>query len=120
MPRRAARPRPLAGCGRSGGPRCWQPARGTDPRFDAFCDRLLARFAAKAAQEQLEPQARQLVGELALAVSAAILLQQDAQIGDLFCRSRLDGSAASGMTFGNLPAHPAIDRLIERALPDIG
>jgi putative acyl-CoA dehydrogenase len=96
------------------------PARGADPRFDASCTRLLARFAAKHAQERLELQARQLVGELALAVSAAILLQQDAEIGDLFCRSRLDGSAASGMTFGNLPAHPAIDRLIERALPDIG
>ena len=97
-----------------------QPARGSDPRFDAFCNRLLARFAARPAQEPLEAQARQLVGELALAVSAAILLQQDADIGDLFCRSRLDGTAASGMTFGNLPEHPAIDRLIERALPDIG
>ena len=98
-----------------------QPARGTNACFDAFCERLLARFATKpAAPDALEPQARQLVGELAVAVSAAILLEHDAEIGDLFCRSRLEGSAASGMTFGNLPAHPALDRLIERALPDIG
>jgi putative acyl-CoA dehydrogenase len=97
-----------------------RPARGANAAFDAFCERLMGRLATKPAQEQLEPQARRLVGELALAVSASILLQQDAAIGDLFCRSRLDGTAASGMTFGNLPLHPAIDRLLERAVPDIG
>ena len=97
-----------------------QPARGSNPRFDAFCKRLLGRFTGPVAQDSLEPQARQLVGELALAVSAAILLQEDAELGDLFCRSRLDGTAAAGMAFGSLPPHPAIDRLLERALPDIG
>ena len=97
-----------------------QPARGSHPVYDRFCDRLTARFGAGHEQEQLESQARQLVGDLALAVSASILLQHSGDIGDLFCRSRLDGPAGSGMTFGNLPAHPAMASLIERALPDVG
>ncbi|MBA3478828.1 MAG: isovaleryl-CoA dehydrogenase [Lautropia sp.] len=101
-----------------------QPARGSNSIFDAFCDRLVARFRSsqlqEQLQEQLESQARRLASDIALAVSAAILLQASAEIGDLFCRSRLDGPAGSGMTFGNLPEHPAMPTLIERALPTIG
>ena len=95
-----------------------QPARGSNAVYDRFCDRLTARLGT--GQDQLEPQARQLVTDLALAVSASILLQHSGETGDLFCRARLDGPAGSGMTFGNLPAHPAIASLIERALPDVG
>jgi putative acyl-CoA dehydrogenase len=95
-------------------------ARGADAGYDSFCDALAARLVAVQPQEQQELQARRLVAELALAVSAALLLRHSADAGDLFCRSRLQGSAGAGMTFGNLPEHPAMAGLIERALPDVG
>ena len=97
-----------------------EPARGGNAIYDRFCDRLTARFATGQAQEQRELQARQLVSDLALAVSASLLLQHAGDAGDLFCRSRLDGPPGYGMTFGNLPEHPAMASLIERALPDVG
>jgi len=98
-----------------------QPARGISAFYDAFCDRLVARFRLQQSQEEREMQARQLATEVALAVSASLLLQHSPDIGDLFCRSRLCGEVpGAGLTFGSLPGHPAVDRLIERALPETG
>ena len=95
-----------------------RPARGSNPIYDRFCDRLTARFVAQD-PAQMEAQARRLVSDIALAVSASLLLQHAGDTGDLFCQSRLDDRAGAGMTFGNLPAHPAAAALLERALPPI-
>lgn len=97
-----------------------EPARGVNPIYDRFCDRLLARLVPGQPRDELELQARGLVGDLALAVSASLLLQCSEPIGDLFCRSRLEGSSGAGMIFGNLPAHPALADLIRRGLPEVG
>ena len=105
-------------------------ARGANAIYDRCCDRLAQRLlvpADPATSAQTEGQARALVAELALAMSASLLLRHSPDIGDLFCRARLDGSPASGLAFGALPDHPAIGRLIDRlepvhgdAAPDVG
>ncbi|MGE0799581.1 MAG: isovaleryl-CoA dehydrogenase [Lautropia sp.] len=102
------------------------PARGADRVFDAAADRLLGRLAGpaallQAAPEQQQREARRLASEIALAVSAALLLQHAPDgIGELFCAARLDAPAASGLVFGHLPAHPAETSLLARAVPDVG
>jgi putative acyl-CoA dehydrogenase len=98
-------------------------ARGAHPAYDACCKRLAKRLAARPAaggQEATEAGARHFVGELALAMSAALLLRHQPEIGELFCQARLGGTAGSGLAFGTLPDHPAIGRLIDRAVPDVG
>ena len=104
----------------------WQPARGAHPAFDRLHERLMARLAGSEPLTKADPDlqqrdARRLVSDLALATSAALLLQHAPDdIGVLFCEARLAQPAVAGLAFGQLPVHPAEHRLIERALPDIG
>jgi putative acyl-CoA dehydrogenase len=99
-------------------------ARGAHPVYDSCCDRLASRLLVRpdpAASAQTESGARALVAELALAMSACVLLRHAPDIGDLFCQARLAGTPGSGLAFGTLPDHPAIDRLIDRfSTPDVG
>ena len=94
--------------------------RGAHAAYDRCCDRLANRLLVRtdpADAAQTEGQARNLVAELALAMSAGLLLRHAPDIGDLFCRARLEGSPGSGLAFGTLPDHPAIAQLIERVQP---
>ncbi len=64
---------------------------------------------------ELEFRARDLVGRMALALQAALLLQHGpAPIAEAFCRSRLSGR---GFHLGTLPVGSATELLIERADP---
>ncbi len=95
-------------------------ARGAHAAYDSCCDRLASRLLVRrdpAASGETEGQARVLVAELALAMSACLLLRHAPDIGDLFCRARLAGTPGSGLAFGTLPDHPAVARLIDRLEP---
>ena len=58
--------------------------------------------------------ARQVIEKMALAMQSSLLLQTGRpEIGELFITSRLDRRGIGN--FGNLPPHPAVDVLLERA-----
>jgi putative acyl-CoA dehydrogenase len=89
-----------------------QRASGRNALYDA---RLGQIRAALAEQENLEYRSRQLVGNLALQLQAAILLQDgDALVADAFCAARL-GDVQSGWLYGTLPATIDCASLIGRA-----
>ena len=71
-------------------------ARGADLRLDG---RLVRLSNALADQNALEPRARQLVEQLALALQASVLVQHaPAAVADAFCVSRLSDNP--GRQFG--------------------
>ena len=83
-------------------------ARGGDSRLDAHLDRLgdLSRDP--------EFEARRLVGDLALALQASLLVRNaPPAVADAFCAARLEGG---GRVFGALPAGVDAGTIVERAL----
>jgi putative acyl-CoA dehydrogenase len=88
-------------------------ARGAHPAYDRFCAVLKERLADAAA---LEPAARRLTQDLALAVQASLLARHaPAPVSDAFCDSRLREDL--GGTFGTLSPRAPFDALLERAMP---
>jgi putative acyl-CoA dehydrogenase len=85
---------------------------GADPRLDRFAATLEAELPA--ARQTEEGLARRLVGRMAVALQAALLVRHaPPAVSDAFCASRLENEA--GGTFGMLPA--GIDRraIVDRA-----
>ena len=90
-----------------------EAARGAHPAYDDFCAALKERLSDAAT---LEPAARRLTQDLALAVQASLLVRHaPAFVAEAFCGSRLTGDL--GGTFGTLAPQAAFDALIERAMP---
>jgi putative acyl-CoA dehydrogenase len=87
-------------------------ARGGDRRLDAWIDALEADLAAPG---EAEPVARRLVGRMALALEASLLVRTaPPEVADSFCGGRLgDG----GVVFGTLPAGSDCAALVARATP---
>ncbi|MDY0021023.1 isovaleryl-CoA dehydrogenase [Arenimonas caeni] len=89
-------------------------ARGGDPALDAEIDAL--RAFLQQPPDALEAAARRLAERMALALQASLLLRgAPAPVAAAFCAARLGGG--QGLAYGTLPAGPAWDLLIERALP---
>ncbi|HJW51641.1 MAG TPA: isovaleryl-CoA dehydrogenase [Burkholderiaceae bacterium] len=89
-------------------------ARGTNRRYDAFVDALIADLARPDIDEG---EARALTERIALAMQARLLIEGGpAAVADAFCTSRL-GSDGWGRTFGTLPADIDPAPLLARALP---
>ena len=88
--------------------------RGRNADFDRELAWLAQAFGDTTA---LELRARRVVERMALALQASVLLDEraDAQVAEMFCRSRLGGER--GLVFGTLPADAPFGRLLERALP---
>ncbi len=87
-----------------------EEARGGDARLDALLDRL-----ASISVEDPEFEARRVVGELALALQASLLVRNSPpEVADAFCAGRLDG--AGGRVFGTLPPGVDAPAIVERAL----
>jgi putative acyl-CoA dehydrogenase len=86
-------------------------AQGANRFYDAFLQQvefLLVRLP------QETGLARQLVEKLALALQAALLLQQDNDlIGDAFCQARLQPE--TGLLYGALPAGIKLREIIDRS-----
>lgn len=86
-------------------------------------DRSFTAFAAALAKEvdhagaDLEPHARRLMSQAAVALQASLLRQHaPSDVADLFIASRLDRDG--GVEFGTLPAQGAVlARIAERAVP---
>jgi putative acyl-CoA dehydrogenase len=88
-------------------------ARGADLRLDG---RLVRLSNALADQNALEPRARQLVEQLALALQASVLVQHaPAAVADAFCVSRLSDNP--GRQFGGLPNGFDLGAICARAMP---
>lgn len=87
-------------------------ARGRHPAYDRHLDRLGKLLAAPQ-----EADARRLAEAIALAVSAARLLQDNGIAGEAFCLGRLQ-QGAGGNAFGGGPALEAA-ALLQRARPDL-
>jgi putative acyl-CoA dehydrogenase len=90
-----------------------QSARGADLRLDARLVRLNNLLADRGS---LEPRARQLVEQLALALQGSLLVRHaPAPVADAFCASRLSDSP--GRQFGVLPAGLDLAAICARARP---
>ena len=88
-------------------------ARGADPRFDAFVERLRVELGDFAA---IERRARRLVEHMALALQGSLLLRHaPAAVAEAFCASRLAGDR--GLAFGTLPSGVDCEAIVERARP---
>ncbi len=88
-------------------------AAGGNAHLDASAARLERRLREA---EIAEAQARDLVEQMALVLSAAIVVQQSPPaVADAFCRSRLGGEW--GRSFGTLPAGVDVAAILERAFP---
>jgi len=87
-------------------------ARGRHPAYDRHLDRLGKLLAAPQ-----EADARRLAEAIALAVSAARLLQDNGIAGEAFCLGRLQ-QGAGGNAFGGGAALDAA-ALLQRARPDL-
>lgn len=89
-------------------------AKGADRRLDAFIDRLGRWFKDPSG---LEPQARRLTEELALALQGALLVQHaPPAVADAFCAGRLAGEG--GYAYGTLPASVDPEPILRRASPN--
>ncbi|MGB5131123.1 MAG: acyl-CoA dehydrogenase family protein, partial [Steroidobacteraceae bacterium] len=89
------------------------PARGRDPRLDAFAARLTDDLVSA---QQDEAGARRFAGRLVLAQQAALLIEYaPPNVAEAFCASRLAG--ADGRVFGALDIASACTTIIERAAP---
>jgi len=85
-------------------------ARGANAQLDAHLDRVAAL-----APTDPEFEARAVVGELALALQASLLVRHaPAAVSDAFCAGRLDG--AGGRVYGTLPAGVDTGAILERVL----
>lgn len=85
--------------------------RGSHPELDREIDWLLRTFDEV---ETLELRSRMVVERMALALQAVVLLDGgDAEVADIWCRSRLGGQ--HGLNYGTLPADAPLQRLIDRA-----
>ena len=85
--------------------------RGADPRYDKFLDRLGSAFDDPAT---IEMRARRIVGDLAVALQASLLLRHGhPAVTEAFLASRLAGD--HGDVFGTLPAGLDLAPIIERA-----
>jgi putative acyl-CoA dehydrogenase len=85
-------------------------ARGGNGLLDAQLDRLAALAPADP-----EFEARRVVGDLALALQASLLVRHaPAAVADAFCAARLEG--AGGRVYGTLPAGVDAGAILERAL----
>jgi putative acyl-CoA dehydrogenase len=85
-------------------------ARGGNALLDAHLDRVRA-----IAPSDPEFEARRVVGDLALALQASLLVRHaPPEVADAFCAGRLDG--AGGRVFGTLPAGVDAPAIVERAL----
>ena len=81
---------------------------------NALLDFRLDRLAGYVPQDP-EFEARRVVGDLALALQASLLVRHaPPAVADAFCAGRLDG--AGGRVFGTLPAGVDAPAIIERAL----
>jgi putative acyl-CoA dehydrogenase len=86
-----------------------------DPRLDRAHDRLRQALAQT---EDAEHRARHLVEQLALALSASLLLRHaPAAVADAFCAGRLGGEA--GRQFGTLPRGLDLAAICTRARPEM-
>jgi putative acyl-CoA dehydrogenase len=87
-------------------------ASGADPRLDA----AIAKVTTLLGGDDLETDARRIVGQLALVLQGSLLVRHaPAAVADAFCASRLGGDW--GQTFGTLPRGADTAALIERAMP---
>jgi putative acyl-CoA dehydrogenase len=87
-----------------------EEARGGHVRLDSLLDRL-----ARLAPEDPEFEARRVVGELALALQASLLVRHaPPEVADAFCAGRLEN--VGGRVFGTLPAGVDTPAIVERAL----
>jgi putative acyl-CoA dehydrogenase len=85
-------------------------ARGGNALLDAHLNRL-----RELAPSDPEFEARRVVGDLALALQASLLVRHaPPEVADAFCAGRLDG--AGGRVFGTLPSGVPAPALVERAL----
>ncbi len=92
-------------------------AKGINPGFDAALNDLLAAFGDGAAMDQAN--ARRLAERMAVITQAALLLEHAPDfVSDAFCATRLAPNG-TGATFGTIPAGLPVDRIIERALPQL-
>ncbi|MGE0734647.1 MAG: acyl-CoA dehydrogenase family protein [Alphaproteobacteria bacterium] len=89
-------------------------AKGGDKNYD----RLLASLKdALAAKGGLEPQARRVVEQMAMALQMSLLIRHAPNyMADAFGASRLAGEY--GHAYGTLPARLNIDAIVERAMPN--
>jgi putative acyl-CoA dehydrogenase len=86
-------------------------ARGGNAVLDAHLDRL-----REIAPSDPEFEARRVVGELALALQASLLVRHaPPEVSDAFCAGRLEG--AGGRVFGTLPPQVDAEAIIARVLP---
>ena len=86
-------------------------ARGGNALLDAYLDRL-----RESAPSDPEFEARRVVGELALALQASLLVRHaPPEVSDAFCTGRLEG--AGGRVFGTLPPQVDAEAIIARVLP---
>ena len=89
-------------------------AKGADRRYDAFVAAIDTELADLARHEG---QARRLVGRLALAVSASLLIRHaPPEVADAFVASRLAGGWAGH--FGDLPLGIDTGAIARRAVPE--
>jgi putative acyl-CoA dehydrogenase len=88
-------------------------ARGAHPAFDAFVAELERDLAEPA---EAERRARDLVGRLALALEASLLLRgAPSAVAEGFCAARL--APGAGLLFGSLPASVDAAAVLGRVLP---
>jgi len=86
-------------------------ARGADRLLDERIERV--KNSVKL-QSDLEPEARLITENMALALEAALLVRYaPSAVSSAFCASRLSGD--TGYTYGTLPAGLDFERILERA-----
>ena len=89
-----------------------QGARGGNARLDRFLGALEAEL--RATPRAAEGLARRMVGRMAVALQAALLVQHaPAAVSDAFCASRLENEA--GRAFGTLPSGIDARAIVDRA-----
>lgn len=88
-----------------------ESARGADSRYDDHLDRVKSELRLP---EDLELRARRLVENLALSLSACLLLRHaPGPIGDAYCAARL--APGRGLEYGTLPPSLDLDAILVRA-----
>ncbi len=93
-----------------------EAARGADANLDAFVQTFGPRLADT---ESLEYRARQVVGDMALALQCALLLRfGHPAVAEAFTRARLGGTW--GSAYGTLPKGVDIAPILERCRPNAG
>ena len=92
-----------------------EPVQDAHPRLAAAVAGLRHALQHPGDPGQREAEARRLVGDMVLALEAALLYRAgQPALAAAFCETRLGGGAA---VYGLLPATAPIDLLMERALP---